>query len=68
VTPVIETDGLAHLLQLVDRVPAGAIPELAWIEDQVRRQLTIDARKQMYERQVQRLRTEALSRDALVIR
>lgn len=68
VTPVIETDGLAHLLQLVNRVPAGAIPELAWIEDQVRRQLTIDARKQMYERQVQRLRTEALSRDGLVIR
>ena len=46
----------------------GSIPELTWIEEQVRRQLTIDARKQMYERQVQRLRTEALSRDALVIR
>ena len=65
--PVIETNGHQHLIQLDDRVPAGTIPELAWIEDQVRRQLTIDARKQMYERQVQRLRTEALSRDALVI-
>ncbi len=66
--PLIETNGHAHLLQLDDQVPAGTIPKLAWIEDQVRRQLTIDARKQMYERQVQRLRTEALSRDALVIR
>ena len=66
--PLIETNGHAHLLQLDDRVLAGTIPKLAWIEDQVRRQLTIDARKQMYERQVQRLRTEALSRDALVIR
>ena len=66
--PLIETNGHSHLLQLDDRMPTGAIPELAWIEDQVRRQLTIDARKQMYDRQVQRLRTEALSRDALVIR
>ncbi len=66
--PLIEANGHTHLLQLEDRVPAGSIPELAWIEDQVQRQLTIDARKQMYERQVQRLRTEALSRDVLVIR
>ena len=66
--PLIEANGHTHLLQLKDRVPAGSIPELAWIEDQVQRQLTIDARKQMYERQVQRLRTEALSRDVLVIR
>ncbi len=68
VAPLIETNSHTHLLLLDDRVLAGTIPKLAWIEDQVRRQLTIDARKQMYERQVQRLRTEALSRDALVIR
>lgn len=68
VAPLIEANGHTHLLQLADRVAAEAIPELGWIEDQIRRQLTIDARKQMYERQVQRLRTEALSRDALVIR
>ncbi len=66
--PLIDLNGYTHLLQLQDRVPAGSIPELAWIEDQVQRQLTIDARKQMYERQVQRLRTEALSRNVLVIR
>ena len=65
--PLLEVNGHTHLLQVADRVPTGAIPELDWVEDQVRRQLTLDARKQMYERQVQRLRTEALSRDALVI-
>ena len=68
VAPLIEANGHTHLLQLADRVAAEAIPEPGWIEDQIRRQLTMDARKQMYERQVQRLRTEALSRDALVIR
>lgn len=67
VAPLIEDDGKTHLVQLADRVPAGTLPELSWIEDEVRRQLTIDARKQMYERQVQRLRTEALSRETLVI-
>ncbi len=66
--PLIDLNGYTHLLQLEDRVPAGSIPELSWIEDQVQRQLTIDARKQMYERQVQRLRTEAMSRNVLVIR
>ena len=67
IAPLIEDGEQRHLLQLADRVPAGTIPELSWIEEQVRRQLTIDTRKQMYERQVQRLRTEALSREVLVI-
>ena len=67
IAPLIEADGVTHLLQLTDRAPTGTLPELSWIEDQVLRQLTIDARKQMYERQVQRLRTEALAREVLVI-
>lgn len=67
IAPLIEINGQTHLLQLAARVPAGSLPELAWVEDQVRRQLTIDRRKQMYERQVQRLRTEAASRDAIEI-
>ena len=67
IAPVLEANGKRHLLQLADRAPAGTLPELSWIEDEVHRQLTIDARKQMYERQVQRLRTEALSREALVV-
>ena len=65
---IIESEDSYHLLQIADRAPAGAVPELLWVEGQVRRQLTIDSRKQMYERLVQRLRTEALSREALVIK
>ncbi len=67
IAPLLEANGQRHLLQLADRVPAGTLPELHWVEEQVQRQLTIDTRKQMYERQVQRLRTEALSREVLVI-
>jgi len=68
IAPVIDSDSLHHVLQLVDRAPPGTIPELAWVEDQVQRQLLIDARKQMYARHVQRLRNRALSRNALEVR
>lgn len=65
---VIQSDEGYHFVHLADRVPPGTVPEYAWIKDEIRLRLTIDRRKQMYERQVQRLRTEALSRDALEIR
>ena len=68
IAPVVGGDSLHHVLQLVDRAPPGSIPELAWIEEDVRRQLIIDARKQMYARHVQRLRNRALSRNALEVR
>ncbi len=68
IAPLVATDSHIHLLQLADRVPAGELPELPWVEEQVRRQLTMDTRKQVYERQVQRLRMEALSREVLVIK
>lgn len=68
IAPVVAADSVYFVLQLADRVPAGSIPELAWIEEEVRRQLLIDARKQMYARHVQRLRNEAQARNALVIR
>lgn len=66
--PLTQHDSLYHVLQLADRVPAGTLPELPWIEAEVRRLLAIEARKQMFERQVERLRAEALARDALTIR
>jgi hypothetical protein len=49
-------------------VPAGEVPELSWIEDEVRRQVEIQSRKQMVARHVQRLRNEAQARDELEIR
>lgn len=68
IAPVIDSDDLYHVIQLVERVPAGATPEPAWIEDELTRRLVIQSRKQMYARQVQRLRNEALSRDNLEVR
>ena len=65
IAPIIEAEDRFHVLQLADRRPAGSMPELPWIEAEVRRQLAIEARKQMFERQVERLRAEAQARDAL---
>lgn len=68
ISAVLDTDSTFHVLQLVDRAQAGSQPELAWIEDEVRQQLTIGARKQMVARHVQRLRNEALAHGNLEIR
>lgn len=66
--PVVAEDSLFHVLQLAERIPAGTVPEMAWVEVELRQRLAIEARKQMLERQVQRLRNEALARDALDVR
>ncbi|MEM1042874.1 MAG: peptidyl-prolyl cis-trans isomerase [Bacteroidota bacterium] len=68
ISAVLETDTTFHVLQLIARAAAGSEPELAWIEDEVRQQVTLGVRKQMVARQVQRLRNEALSRGHLEIR
>jgi hypothetical protein len=65
---VIETDDLFHVVLVRERIPQGAVPELAWVEDEIRLRLEIQGRKQMHARQVQRLRNEALARETLVIR
>ena len=64
---LILEDSLSHVLQLVERIPTGTVPELAWILPELRQRLAIQNRKQMYARQVQRLRNEALARDDLEI-
>ncbi len=65
IAPVVEDDRLFHVLQLVERIPEGSEPELAWVEEEIRRRLTIRSRKQMYAREVQRLRNQALAQDDL---
>lgn len=67
IAPVVEVDSTYYVLQLVDRAAAGSVPQLAWIEDEVRRQLTIQSRTQMLARHVQRLRAEAEARNALEV-
>lgn len=66
--PIFEIDSLFHVLHLVDRAEEGAIPKRAWVEPEIRRRLLLRARKQMYAREVERLRSEALARDELDIR
>jgi hypothetical protein len=67
IAPVIEEGGHFHVVQVVARRHAGTPPQMAWIEDELRERLIIDARKQMVARQVQRLRNEALAREDLEI-
>ena len=68
ISPVIDDGGLFHFVQVAERRDAGAIPELSWIEEELKQRLTIESRKQMLARQVQRLRTEALAREDLEIK
>jgi hypothetical protein len=56
------------VLQLVKRAAPGTVPPLEWVEDEIHERLRIQSRKQMYARQVQRLRNEALAREALDVR
>ena len=57
-----------HVIQIAERKPAGTIPDLALIREEIKERLTIDTRKQLIARQVQRLRTEALAQEDLEIR
>jgi hypothetical protein len=57
--PVIEDNNRFHVLKLVRRVPEGAEPQLQWVETEIRRRLRVRHRKQMYAREVQRLRNRA---------
>jgi hypothetical protein len=59
---------LYHVLHLVDRADAGTIPERAWVEAEIRRRLRLRGRKQMYAREVERLRNEARARGTLDVR
>ncbi len=65
IAPVIEQNRKYHVLQLVRRIPEGTDPELDWLEEDIRRRLRIRSRKQIYAREVQRLRTEARAEDEL---
>lgn len=65
VAPVVEQNRQYHVLQLLRRVPKGTEPELSWLKSEIRRRLRIRSRKQIYAREVQRLRTEARAENEL---
>jgi hypothetical protein len=68
VAPVLAPDSTFHVLQVVRRLPEGTDPKLAWVAPEIRRRLAVRARKQMYAREVQRLRNQAKAQNALEIR
>jgi hypothetical protein len=65
VLPVIEFQGLFHVIQLVDMLEIGTIPDLDMIRRSIEARVAIEARKQMIARQVQRLRNIATASEEL---
>jgi hypothetical protein len=57
-----------HLLYVIERVPEGSVPEFAWVRDRIREQVLIRRKKLNYNRQVQRLRTQARANDLLEVK
>jgi parvulin-like peptidyl-prolyl isomerase len=57
-----------HLVQVINRVTEGSIPEMRWVEDEIRRQLILQGRKQTFARTVQNLRNMATARNDLEVR
>jgi hypothetical protein len=65
VAPIIGGNDRYHVVQLVRRLAEGTEPELQWIEPEIRRRLRVRHRKQMYAREVERLRNRAKA-DSLI--
>ncbi len=68
VSAILPADGQFHIVQLVDQKSAGSVPEISWVVRELKDRLTIEARKQMYARQVQRLKNEAIAREDLEVK
>lgn len=65
VSGIVEADGAYYVAQVVERVPEGGTPRLAWVRPEIEERLRLEARKQMARRHVQALRAQALARGAL---
>ena len=65
---VFEMDSTFHVVQLMDHLETGAVPSIDMVRREIRDRVAIDIRKQLYARQVERLRTRALAREELEVR
>ena len=65
VHPVFVVDSAYHVVQVMDRLDAGTVPTLDLVRREIRDRVAIDMRKQLFARQVQRLRTRAQAREEL---
>jgi hypothetical protein len=68
ISPVLSADSTYHVFQLVERIPAGTMPRLEWVEDDLRQQVLIQTRKQVIARAVHRLKSEAQARNLIETR
>lgn len=62
---VVRTAGSVHLVQVVDREPAGTVPPFRLIRAELAERLAVQARRDAHSRLLQRLRSEARARGDL---
>ena len=67
ISPVIPVLDRFVVVQLVARQPAGTMPPLDWIEDEVRQMVRVERRRQLLAQKVQQLKAEAISRGELLL-
>ena len=67
ISPVMPVAGRYVVVQLVGRIPAGTVPELQWVEDEVRQMVRVERRRQLLAQKVQQLKAEAISRGELLL-
>ena len=68
VGPVVESNRRFHVVQLVDRIASGTMPELMWVREELRQRLAIEQRNDMLIRQVEQLQNEAQAEGRLIVR
>ncbi len=68
IVPPYRDAGLIHVMKVIERAPAGTVPDLDMILPEIEQRILIESRKQLFARQVQRLRTAAEARDDLFVK
>lgn len=61
----VPVDGVVHVVQVVDRVPAGTVPSLDLVRDELVERLAVQMRRDAEVRLLQQLRSEAQARGRL---
>ena len=62
---VVPAGRVVHVVQVVDRVPAGTVPPFALVRDELAERLAVQHRRDAAERLLQRLRSQAQAEDRL---
>ncbi|MEM1116972.1 MAG: peptidyl-prolyl cis-trans isomerase [Bacteroidota bacterium] len=65
---VVPSDQVFHVVQVVDRVPAGTVPPLALVRDELAERLAIQARRDLESQFLSQLRVQAQADGRLDIR